>query len=616
MSAPNASEEMRAGRRSLDGLVGVELVEDWQWLPEVGRWTLLLRLTVDLGESDRIPASTDWHFAVDSQYPLGDIWVSPAKTNGIKVTFHHQRCNRSSQPAVPWRRGNICVDIGVRGLDRSVHNQEPWSATRRLEWYVRRALAWLAAAAKDELMLDGEPFELPDFPLGPDSEFTVAFNEDATTFASWQAIRKRVGYFEYSEPPAIRHASLVQRFLTNGNKVLLEAPWSQTYQLRQPTLKRGVWIRLPQLPVVEPWQAPTTWGELEAACARVGVNLLPLLEQASHLVRDGKRHVGLLGFPLPRNTGEESVQMHWQAFVFPALAYGHEHPRGFRPLPKNQWWLDRRQALSPSSLIEWLESANWSANEISARGRLPQNVRSASFAVIGVGALGSAIAELLARAGVGELLLIDCDTLKVGNLVRHTLTMSDLEKKADAMAARLVGVSPNVQVDFMSGKFPPVLESDLERVRRVDVIVDTTGSDEVISALAAQEWIGPKLVISASLSLGARRIYIFSAYAEHFPAAEFHRLVNPLLERDVGEWKAAGLPWEGVGCWNPVFPARIDDIWLLASATIKEIQATVSTPSAEHHFSVIEQVESKDGFGGLRKVQHRPRANHLQAAIR
>lgn len=412
-----------------------------------------------------------------------------------------------------------------------------------------------------------------------------------------------MGYFEYSELATIPQTTLVQQFLTSGNRVLMEAAWSRTYRVGRPTSKRGVWLRLPHLPVVEPWQAPTTWGELEGACARVGINLLPLLQQASHLVRNDKQNLGLLGFPLPKTTGQEPVQMHWQGFVFPRLTSKGEHRNGFRPLAKNQWWLDRQRALSPTSSIEWLKSANWSAEEISARGRLTQDVRAASIAVIGVGALGSAVAELLARAGVADLLLIDGDTLEVGNLVRHTLTMSDLgKKKAEALSVRLVGVSPNIEVGFMAREFPLQAEHDVERLGRVAVIVDTTGSDEVVSALAAQQWPEPKLVISASLSLGAKRAYIFSSHGKRFPAAEFHRHVDPLLERDAEEWKSAGLPWEGVGCWHPVFPARLDDIWLMASATIKEIEAVVSTPPAGHQFSIIEQVESKDGFGGLRRL--------------
>ncbi len=172
------------GRRALDGLADVELIEDWQWMPDFGWWTLLLRLTVDNRGSDLIPESTEWHFLVEPEYPLGALSVNPAETNSIEHTFQHQRCNRSSQPGVPWRRGNICVDTGVRGLDRYVQNQEPRSASRRLKWYVQRALAWLEAAARNELMRDGEPFELPDFPLAPDPKFTVAFNEDVGSFGT------------------------------------------------------------------------------------------------------------------------------------------------------------------------------------------------------------------------------------------------------------------------------------------------------------------------------------------------------------------------------------------------------------------------------------------------
>lgn len=62
-------------------------------------------------------------------------------------------------------------------------------------------------------------------------------------------------------------------------------------------------------------------------------------------------------------------------------------------------------------------------------------LRSAAVAVVGIGAVGSVIVDLLARAGLGRLTLIDRDVLRPGNCVRH---VADLDyvgwNKAEAMA--------------------------------------------------------------------------------------------------------------------------------------------------------------------------------------
>ncbi len=50
-----------------------------------------------------------------------------------------------------------------------------------------------------------------------------------------------------------------------------------------------------------------------------------------------------------------------------------------------------------------------------------KKIRQAKIAIIGLGALGTTTAELLTRAGIGELLIIDKDKITIENLHRQTL---------------------------------------------------------------------------------------------------------------------------------------------------------------------------------------------------
>lgn len=94
-----------------------------------------------------------------------------------------------------------------------------------------------------------------------------------------------------------------------------------------------------------------------------------------------------------------------------------------------------------------------------------------TVAVIGLGALGSVGSDLLVRAGVGRVLLIDRDVVEKSNLQRQTLyTQADADQalpKAIAAETRLHAVNPSVRLevhatDLTAGNIQALLsEADL-----------------------------------------------------------------------------------------------------------------------------------------------------------
>ena len=70
-------------------------------------------------------------------------------------------------------------------------------------------------------------------------------------------------------------------------------------------------------------------------------------------------------------------------------------------------------------------------------------LRNARVAVAGLGGLGSNIAVMLARSGVGELLLVDFDRVDVTNLNRQMYLIPQLGKpKAEALPEILYQINP------------------------------------------------------------------------------------------------------------------------------------------------------------------------------
>ena len=79
-----------------------------------------------------------------------------------------------------------------------------------------------------------------------------------------------------------------------------------------------------------------------------------------------------------------------------------------------------------------------------------EKLASSKVTLIGAGALGSTIADLLVRAGIGQLTLIDRDYVELHNLQRQTLyTEADVEQhtpKAIAASERLSEINSSVDI--------------------------------------------------------------------------------------------------------------------------------------------------------------------------
>jgi len=99
-------------------------------------------------------------------------------------------------------------------------------------------------------------------------------------------------------------------------------------------------------------------------------------------------------------------------------------------------------------------------------------LRKARAAVIGIGGIGTASALYLALAGVGNLVLVDQDTVELHNLHRQILfTVQDLRlPKAEVAARRLMEANPDVKTLPVPDNLRE--ENVEEIVREVDVVVD------------------------------------------------------------------------------------------------------------------------------------------------
>jgi len=135
-----------------------------------------------------------------------------------------------------------------------------------------------------------------------------------------------------------------------------------------------------------------------------------------------------------------------------------------------------------------------------------------SVVIVGCGAIGAAAANLLARAGIGQLRIIDRDFVEPSNLQRQTLF-----DESDALAAlpkaiaaqrKLQSINSSVSAEGVVADLSPGNVADL--LARFDLILDGTDNFETrflindFAVRSAKPWIYAAAVASYGLTMTIR----------------------------------------------------------------------------------------------------------------
>lgn len=460
-----------------------------------------------------------------------------------------------------------------------------------MRWHVERALEWLQAAALNRLTGENEAFELPKF---PGHAPTIGFDEDPQRFAVWAKILGRAGDAFVKR---MNDSLLVAYAFCVRDQFVSPPRWGQRLRTNDKN-ERAFWLTLRNLPIRPPWDVPLTWGHLRAIAHAQRVDLDGHLRWMYHHLHDKNVRSEtylLLGFPIPEVYDGPAVRMHWQPIMLPApinVSPKTIHVRKGRKTSTGAWTLERAQLFADDKPIAWLQSDPWAEDRLRVRGALSERLCAARIVLLGAGALGSALAELLVRAGVTNIIICDSEIFEIGNLRRHTLTMTDApHSKSFMLAWHLNECSPFAEVDW-TYHFPNqlgLIESD--RVRKADVVIDCTASDDVAARLETFAWYeGPRWFFSGSVGVDARRLFCYSHYGAMFPTQTFFEAVGPYVaqERELLQERDP-LLLHGAGCWNPVFPARWDDIMVLAARMLRIIDTAVDTGACDTSLRVVDQ---------------------------
>ena len=129
-------------------------------------------------------------------------------------------------------------------------------------------------------------------------------------------------------------------------------------------------------------------------------------------------------------------------------------------------------------------------------------LRAMHVLVVGLGGVGAYAAEMLCRAGVGEMTLVDADCVEETNLNRQLLALTTTigRPKADVMAERLLQINPEIKLHRVYEFIRDERTVELLQQARYDYVVDAIDS------------ISPKVfLIYHALHLGLRVVSAMGA---------------------------------------------------------------------------------------------------------
>ncbi len=138
-----------------------------------------------------------------------------------------------------------------------------------------------------------------------------------------------------------------------------------------------------------------------------------------------------------------------------------------------------------------------------------KKISSSKVFIVGAGGLGCPIADLLCRAGVGEIGIIDYDKISLSNLNRQTLfnTLDINKYKVEVLKKKLNQINPLVKVNTFKKKIDKNNINNL--ISKYDIIVDASDNFNTKFLLNEKSIKFKKKLIVGAISKFDGHIFVF-----------------------------------------------------------------------------------------------------------
>jgi integrative and conjugative element protein (TIGR02256 family) len=384
---------------------------------------------------------------------------------------------------------------------------------------------------------------------------TLIFQEDKFNLSRFD---KPFGRFKYSVLSFHRNDKnkITQLTALAQNLGNTEYSWSSSYHKKDKYI--GAWVFLEKEPVHSKKNRFKNWGDLSKILPPDFSDFFRNFCKSSanyRLYPNGlEPYIFLaIGYKIPNLDGFE---VHWDLILIPRYDFSR----------KGLQTIDRY-----SREIIWDNTYNASYGRYFGRGALNKNLASRKTLVIGNGAIGSSLSEILARAGLRRIDLADIDIVEPGNICRSSYDFTEVSfSKSAQLKQKLENISPFVEVNIFSELKATSPKSEkyqevFDKLNSYDLIIDCTANNEIIQMLTDMRL--SNLVCYISMSNKAREM-IFVTNSDNSNIIERR---NQMLY-SFGTFTEPEFR-EGTGCWHPTFEASNFDINQLLNFTVRKINS-------------------------------------------
>ena len=122
---------------------------------------------------------------------------------------------------------------------------------------------------------------------------------------------------------------------------------------------------------------------------------------------------------------------------------------------------------------EWLQRT-----ELLVKEEGMERLHSANILIVGLGGVGSFAAEFLVRSGIGNLTIVDGDTVDITNINRQLPALNSTigKNKTDVVAERILDINPKINLKKINEFLEPERMEEILTQEKFDYVLDCIDS--------------------------------------------------------------------------------------------------------------------------------------------